>query len=274
VGSSSPHAAKFRVAMAALIAIGLASLAFAALFAGHHRTQHPSVRWSSWAPPDAGATGAQDIAAHLAPFYRASSADQLDVVTVVNLANPNAVASATGSGSGLQLAVQTGSGPSSFALLGGNTIAYNICGIGTSNCALAGSPSSARLMLLRREALELALYTLRYVPGVENVVALLPPGRTQVTSTLTPTRPKARSVGRSIGLALLFDRQELAPLLQRPLGQTLAPYPPVVAQLPLWLKTGEAGFVDQVTARGLFVQRIEQLQDGSHLLVLTTLPPQ
>jgi hypothetical protein len=272
--SRGPHAAKFRIAMATLIAIGLASLAFALLFAGNHRQHRPSARWSQWSPSDGGTVGAGEIAGHIAQFYRATAANQLDVVTQVNLANPNAVAGASGSPSGLQLAVQTGSTPSSLVLLTGNTIAYNICGVGTSNCALAGTPTSARLLLLRREALELALYTLRYIGGTENVVALLPPARTLLTSTLSQTRPKARTATRSVGLALLFDRQELAPLLQRPISQTLAPYPPVVGQLPLWLKTTDAGIVDQVTARGLFAQRFEQLQDGSHLLVLTTLPPQ
>jgi hypothetical protein len=260
--------------MAVLIAIGLASLAFAALFAGHHSTRRSSISWSEWAPADGGTAGAGEIAAHIAPFYRASTAAQMDVVTLVNIANPNLAATTPGPTSGLELAVETGSSPSSVALLGGNTIAYNICGIGTSNCALAGTPSSPRLLLLRREALELALYTLRYIGGTQNVVVLLPPARTQVASTLGPTRPTSASPTRSIGLAVLFDRQELAPLLARPLGSTLAPFPPFVSQLPLWQSSEDAGIVDQITARGLFSQRIEQLQDGSHLLLLTELPPQ
>jgi hypothetical protein len=272
--SRGPHAAKFRIAMATLIAIGVASLASALLFAANHHQHRSSARWSAWSPSDNGTVGAGEIAGHIAPFYRATAANQLDVVTLVHLANPNAVAGASGPASGLELAVQTGSTPSSLVLLTGNTIAYNICGVGTFNCALAGTPTSARLLLLRREALELALYTLRYIGGTENVVALLPPARTQVASTLSQTRPRARATTRSLGLAVLFDRQELAPLLRRPLKQTLAPYPPVVAQLHLWLKTTDAGIVDQVTAGGLFAQRFEHLQDGSHLLVLTTLPPQ
>jgi hypothetical protein len=110
--------------------------------------------------------------------------------------------------------------------------------------------------------------------GIQNVVALLPPGRTRVSNALTPTRPTSASATRSLGLAVLFDRQELAPVLGRPLNKTLAEFPPFVTQLPLWLKTRDAGIVDEVTAYGMFVQRIEQLQDGSHLLVLTVLPPQ
>jgi hypothetical protein len=37
-------------------------------------------------------------------------------------------------------------------------------------------------------------------------------------------------------------------------------------------KTGGVGVVDQVTVPGLFAQRIEQLQDGSRPLVLTSIP--
>jgi hypothetical protein len=268
--ASSPHAARFRVAMAVLIAVGVASLAFAGLLVGRNNAHRSSGPWAAWAPSDSGTVGAGEIAAHIAPFYRASPSSQLDVVTLVNIADPNVAA--TSPGSGLELAVQTS--PTQLALLNGNTIAYNVCGVGTSNCALAGRPSGARLLLLRREALELALYTLHYMSGIQNVVALLPPGRTRVSNALSPTRPTSASTTRSIGLAVLFDRQELAPLLSRPLNQTLAEFPPLVTQLPLWLKTLDAGIVNQVTAHGMFVQRIEQLQDGSHLLVLSVLPPQ
>ena len=73
--------------------------------------------------------------------------------------------------------MRTNPSSSAVSLLNGNTIAYNLCGIGGKNCAIGiGTPSSARLLLLRREALELALYTFKYVHGVENVVAILPPG--------------------------------------------------------------------------------------------------
>ena len=40
---------------------------------------------------------------------------------------------------------------------------------------MGGKPSQERLKVLHREALELALYTFRYLPDVEGVVTLLPP---------------------------------------------------------------------------------------------------
>ena len=60
-------------------------------------------------------------------------------------------------------------------MLGGTTAVYNLCGLGTSCAIAAGTPSLAGELLLRREALELALYTFRYIHGVDSVVAILPP---------------------------------------------------------------------------------------------------
>src|SRR5262249_5442517 len=137
-----------------------------------------SVKWSDWQPTDSGTLGAREIADHLAPLYRISRVDQLDVVTVVNLANATAAAASTQTGTstgGLQVAVQFDPSKAQVSLLSGNTIAFNLCGVGSSNCAIGvGQPTNERLLLLRREALELALYTFKYIGGVQNVVAILP----------------------------------------------------------------------------------------------------
>ncbi len=58
------------------------------------------------------------------------------------------------------------------------------------------------------------------------------------------------------------------------MSETLAEFPPDIAELALWKKTEEAGLVDQITARGLFAEKIESQQDGSNLLVLNPLPSQ
>ena len=51
---------------------------------------------------------------------------------------------------------------------------YVLCGLGES-CSIAhGEASEARHMLLRRQALELALYTFKYVDGIESVAIFLP----------------------------------------------------------------------------------------------------
>jgi hypothetical protein len=75
-----------------------------------------------------------------------------------------------------------------------------------------------------------------------------------------------------VDIAVLFVRQELSPLLSHPLSQILPEQsPPTVAQMP---SAPEAGLVDQLTARGLFSEQLQQAQDGSNLIVLNPLPPQ
>src|SRR5437763_3636187 len=162
-----PHAAKFRAAMGLLVGLAVGALAVAVVILIAGNKSSPSVKWSEWQPSDSGITGAREIADHVAPLYRISGTNQLAVVTVVNLANSAAAQAALSSGSpnqtsGLQIAVQPNSSSGSLSLLSGNTIAYNLCGLGTTNCAIGiGTPSPNRLLLLRREALELALYTFK-----------------------------------------------------------------------------------------------------------------
>src|SRR5438552_4852471 len=91
-GDTAPHSRKFRVATVALVAVGVAALAVSiAIAAGSDgvASRGSALHWSSWTPPDNGLQGAQDIADFIAPYYRASPADQLSVVTAVNLNNPS-----------------------------------------------------------------------------------------------------------------------------------------------------------------------------------------
>jgi hypothetical protein len=270
----SPHAHKFRAATALLAALAIGAVAVAIAVLANAGRGGPTEPWSAWSPPDNGTQGAQEIADHLAPFYRINGIDQLAVVTVVNLGNPNSVDPTTGAPAGLQVAVRTDAPSSGLSLLTGNTIAYNLCGIGSSNCTIGvGQPSALRLLLLKREALELALYTFKYISGINNVVAILPPGYTASQNTLTAT-PHAKPVTQRVDLALLFLHDELAPFLHQPLTATLPnTYPPTVPQLPLWSQTPEAGLVEQITARGLFSEQLVQTQAGENLIELTQQPP-
>jgi hypothetical protein len=274
---SFPHAGKFRAALGLLIGLAIGALAVAAviLIGGNKSTR--SIPWSDWQPSDSGTLGAREIADHIAPLYRISGTDQLAVVTVVNLGNATAAQAAAQTGianqasSGLQIAVRPDASSSQLSLLTGKTIAYNLCGLGSSNCSIGvGQPSPDRLLLLRREALELALYSFRYLSGTENVVAILPPGHTVQTCTLC-AKPNQHSVTKPVNIALLFLHDELKPWLSQPLDQTLPEqFPPTVSEVRA---APEAGLVEQITARGMFSEQIEQAQDGSNLVVLTPLAP-
>lgn len=256
---------RFRVATAGLIVLALASLAAAVALSTGRRHSLASGAWSQWRPADGGLQGAQEIADYLAPYYRAAPGTQLAVVTVVNLNSPS---------SPLQVVVPANgaSGGSLVPLPPGSTVVYNLCGTGSGDCSIGiGTPSAARLLLLRREALELALYTFKYIGGAQTVVTILPPGRAvQGCQGICP-KPQSTSI-RPVNLALAFDRQELSQLLARPLRETLPEYlPPSVAQMP---SAPEAELVSVITARGMFSEHVEQAQDGSSVVVLSPLAPQ
>lgn len=262
-----PHAPKFRVVMAVLVGIAVAAIAIAVVVASRGNTRGSvagSANWSSWTPDSSGSTGVSEIAQYVSPFYRASGSQQLDVVTPMRLAQASAAGTTTGSG--LTIAVnESTNGKQSLGLLNGTTIAYEICGLGAKDCQLAGTPSIHRMLLLRREALELALYTFEYISGSQNVVVVLPPGHT-VTSGGTNEK--------GLTVALVFLRRDLQPWLTAPLSRTLQQYPPELSGLTMWSKTQEAAFVDQVTAHFLFSSQVESLQEGGSALVLTPLPAQ
>jgi hypothetical protein len=268
----SPHADRFRVLLAALLGIGVGAVAIAAAVViahGRLRAENLNARstetldWSSWHPSAGGNEGATQIADYIAPFYRLTSSQQLAVITPVNVTQFTPSGSFTGNG--LTVALNTASAGSAPTLrpLSGETVAYDLCGQGGPNCEVGGTPSSLRLLLLRREALELAMYTFKYLPRSENVVAVLPPGRAG-----------ASSHGHPLTVAVLFIRPEIAPLLAQPADATLQEYPPDLAQLKAWRQTSEAGLVDTITSRDLFAERVETEQTGSNLLVLNPLPAQ
>jgi len=263
-----PQAPRFRVATAVLVGLAVAAIAVAVVVAsrGSNRaTVTGSSNWSSWAPDRSGSIGVEEIAQHVSPYYRVNAAQQLDTVTPIQLSQATAAGRTTGSGLTIAINQSTSGKSQSLGLLNGETIAYNVCGLGAKDCELPGTPSINRMLLLRREALELALYTLEYINGAQNVVVVLPPGRT-VTASGADTK--------GVTVALIFQRAGLQPWLDAPLSRTLQQYPLELSQLSLWGKTQEAGFVDQITAHGLFSSQKEALQVGGTALVLTPLPAQ
>jgi len=132
-----------------------------------------------------------------------------------------------------------------------STIAYQMCGFGTAgqNCEVASSAVSAnRSSLLRREALELSLYTLKYVPGIDAVLTYLPPR----PSGLQPT-------------SVLVARDDVGSILDRPLGRTLTPQKVTLGQPP-----NDRGNVDRLTRSKLYTYDFQTLPgDNSEVLVLS-----
>ena len=254
---------RFRYGLVALCVLAVAALGTAVGLSASGRTATPGPAWSIWSPADGGLAGAQEIADYVAPYYRSTPGEQLAVITTVNLNDPNHP---------LEVVVPgTGSSGSLIPLPANSTIVYNLCGEGSTDCSIGASkPSAARLLLLRREALELALYTFRYIAGADTVVAILPP-RHAVCTGLCPQPPNVAKPTQ-VEAALAFDRPELAPWLDRPLRSTLPePLPPTVSEME---SAPEAELVSIITAHGLFQAHQEQAQDGSSVIVLNPTPPQ
>jgi hypothetical protein len=225
--------------------------------------------------------GADQIAKHVGPLYRLPTGEQLVLVTggplalkVSDLNLPVRIAvngggsssAAGGSAAGGSSAVggggtaAGGDGTSSagagdsISVVDGKTVMYQLCGLGP-RCAIAkGRPSTERFLLLRREALELALYSFHYLDGIKNVVALLPP-----------------APGEKPQNAMFFRKGDLAPALGQPLRATLPDPPPTLRSLP---GSPEASLIERLTSANLFSYSFQQGQDLSAFLVLNRRPAQ
>jgi hypothetical protein len=224
-----------------LVGVAIGALAAAAVLVAGGGPK-PGLPWSHWKPSDHDSKkGAEQIAEHVAPAYRLPTGDQLVLVTggplkVADLDLP------------VRIAVSSSTASADAKLINGRSVMYTLCGLGP-RCAIAkGKPSNVRFLLLSREALELALYSFRYLDGVKNVVALLPP-----------------KLGQKPTNALFFRRGDLKPVLDHPLPATLPSPPPTLNSLDT---SPEATLIKRLTDRNLFTYAFQQGQDLSALLVL------
>jgi hypothetical protein len=229
----------------ALVGIAIGALAATGLLlAGGGPSGEDGPAWSAWKPSkDSTTDGAEEIARFVGGRYRMSSGDQLVLVTggplrVAKLDIP------------VRLATRETSGGASEVK--GRTVMYQLCGLGPQCAINKGKPSTTRFLMLRREALELALYSFRYLGGVKNVVALLPP-----------------SPGKKPENAMLFRKGEYESALDRPLATTLPSPPPTLNALP---DSPEASLIQRLTDDNLFRYSFQQGQDLSAFLVLQALP--
>jgi hypothetical protein len=140
---------------------------------------HPN--WSAWQPEDETLQeGAAEIAAHVGEHYKYPDGRQL--LNVKPIAG--------------EMAVELHA--TRISDLSGETVVYKLEGSGADG-ALEGESSAARLALVFREALELSLYTFRYLRDAEGVMVLLPPppakpsdaAKLQAAMTSAATDPKA-----------------------------------------------------------------------------------
>jgi hypothetical protein len=213
----------------------------------------PAPIWSVWKPSGSDTARVRQIADHVSTRYRFPEGDQL----VAAIAGPPTVTAGADPENPIPvraIAVRpdtsTGKAEEDDIKIidASKSMQYVLCGLGES-CAIAhGDPSEARHMLLRRQALELALYTFKYVDGVDSVTVFLPP-------------PPGQDAQAS---AVFLQRGDVKSQLSKPLSKTLAPGAPSVGQIP----ANELQSLNGITGSNLYNYQYTQAQDLSAVLVL------
>jgi hypothetical protein len=200
----STYAPRFHFLTGALVAVGLAALAGLVAFFAVPRSDDNGVRkWSQWTPTNGGQAGAEQIAQHVGTQYRLPDGRQIVNVGVTGLEIQ-----------GVPLAVAVRQDPAqggNIKVFDDDGIIYHLCGLGPSCAIDTGQATKQRGLLLRREALELALYSFRYLGSVHQVVVFMPPVKGK-----TPTQ------------ALFFREGDVARELDRPLTASLSSRVPSV----------------------------------------------
>ena len=212
------------------------------------------VAWSAWAPDGRENQYPDAIAEHVAARYRLPSGRQLVGV----LAGPAEVRDLPIRAALIQHESSTPTRDDDVEVVEiGSSVMYTLCGIG-DNCSIAeGQSTPERLQLLRREALELALYTFRYVDGVDSVIALLP------VELGDPTTEEDDSAS-----ALFLQKEDFEAQLDVPLRRTLPAEPPIDGSR---LAAGEDELVERLTARRHYLYDLEPTQDLGAILRLQPL---
>jgi hypothetical protein len=242
-----PHHGRFLtlyILLGVAVAASVAGLVVAAL--GSSLTHSGSTQpWSSWRPSGGGLGAVQDVVTHVAPSYKLPGGSQLvDVLASPPEISPNGKQTFPLS----FIAVRRTSGDLDYAISGSNSVFFQLCGLGAACSIATGTPSVARNVLVRREILELALYTFKYVSGMENVVAVMPPPPGK--------RPGAPSL-------VFLRRSDLAGLLSKPLTDTLGPRTPLPNSIP----GREVATVNTLTSPRIFSASVAEAAQGFVLVL-------
>jgi hypothetical protein len=233
-----PYQSRFQLLFGVLLGVALAAIvATVVVVAGGRKQEDPgATTWAAWHPSASdGLEAVNQIADHVGQRYTLPSGNQLVGVRggALELANlPVTIAVAT---------------QGQVKILDQKGVLYNLCGLGAACSIKEGKASYARSLVLRREALELALYTFRYIKNVNQVVAILPPRK-----------------GDKPGYAMFYRRDDVGASLDRPLAATLPGRPPV----PPRVTKAEQVFINNLTAGNFFAFTPQEGGDAHIYLVL------
>jgi hypothetical protein len=260
---SSRYRSRFGFLMGALLGLGLAAVVVVALFAtGDEEVRQPP--WSAWQPEsEENDLRALEIAKFVSAQYRLDSGDQLVDV----YAQPLEIG-----GAPLSVVVRSaGVGEGSDLIdVSGDSLLFVLRGVGPRGSIDEGKPSLERLRLVQREAYELALYAFKYVDGIDNVVAFLPPAPPNAPRTReqkvfeNPLDAVTEEEGGSPLPAMLFRPGDLEASLEVPLAETFPTDPP----RPSTISKAEVDTFASVAQLHAFSASVVADQLGGGILVL------
>jgi hypothetical protein len=201
--------------------------------------------WSSYKPKGGDVfSKAQNMADHLAPAYKYNG-EPIAVVQAQPLLYQDAVVD--GIAFTRKPFRKIGSPFKQFEPSGG-TVAYVFCG-SAPRCGLPSAGAQDTVPMLRRETLELALYTFKYTPSVDSIVGLLPPSG-------------------NTNYAIYLRRRNFAKELSKPLDATLPPHKVLSYGQ---LSPVEKATVDRLTMKNTYQSAFSQGANGRTLLVLQSI---
>jgi hypothetical protein len=205
----------------------------------------PAAKWSAWEPDGSSTAMTRQIAARVSEAYRSPAGDQL----VRAIAAPPSV---TAGDPPQQLPVpyiavrpDTSRGQAEDDDIdiydAKAAVSYQLCGFGDACSITTGTASQERHLLLRRQALELSLYTFKYVKGIDSVLVFLPP------PAATPDQVTS----------VFLRRDDVRDELSRPLGRTLpAQTVPTIGEI----EPAEINAIDRITGPRLYTHTYTLLQ--------------
>ncbi len=239
------------VALAAIVGAGVGAFVVLA-----SRSAPPeAAAWSSWEPSGSKLARVRQIADRIPKAYKQPNGEQLTVTQASQLAVPSPGGAGDTPVASIFVRPDASRGlaeESDIASYGGaDAVAYGLCGLGSGeHCAMSVAPSSERFMLLSRQALELSLYTFKYVKDVNSVIVFLPP------------TPEGESNG-----SMFLRRGDVADELRRPISQLLPAREPSLDPL----SDVELGNIVRLTRPRTYAFEFNAAGDGKPILILT--PP-
>ena len=245
---------RFGIAYLVLAAILGAAVGLVVVFATRDNGHHQTRPWSSWTPHTTGTLGTREIARHVSAQYHLQNGSLLTAV----VGGPMEIESSQGPVPVSAILVRSGKAgvrqeriDVDFPAAG---VFYQLVGAAPDR-SIPGKATLARGRLVRREALELALYTFHYLPQTDYVLAFLPPpaGASQQSPLLNR--------------AVFLPRSALARELKLPLKDALPPGE--VDITPAKLSAAQGNGIEAATAGRVFRWEFQPSANQAALVVLS-----